>query len=61
MNNFANLKSVSVNDFEQTKINIYPNPASSTLFVENLNLKNNSYIITDISGREIKKIISQMK
>jgi len=55
MNNFANLKSVSVNDFEQTKINIYPNPASSTLFVENLNLKNNSYIITDISGREIKK------
>lgn len=55
MNNYANLKSVSVNDFEQTKINIYPNPASSKLFVENLNLKNNSYIITDISGREIKK------
>jgi hypothetical protein len=55
MNNYANLKSISINDIEPTKINIYPNPASSKLFVENLNLKNSSYVITDISGREIKK------
>ncbi|MFZ4799865.1 MAG: T9SS type A sorting domain-containing protein [Bacteroidia bacterium] len=55
MNNYANLKSVSVDDIEPTKINIYPNPASSKLFIENLNLKNSSYVITDISGREIKK------
>lgn len=55
MNNYANLKSVSVNDVEPSQINIYPNPASSKLFIENMNLKNSSYTINNISGREIKR------
>lgn len=59
MNNYANLKSISVIDFAPTKTNIYPNPSSSKLFVENMDFKNSSYIITDISGREIKKDILQ--
>jgi len=49
------IKLSSVSDINNLNFNIYPNPASSKLFIENMYLKNSSYVITDVSGREILK------
>ncbi|MES2654213.1 MAG: T9SS type A sorting domain-containing protein [Bacteroidota bacterium] len=55
MNNYANLQGTSVIDIEPASINIYPNPASTKLYIESMAFKHSNYIISDISGRELKK------
>lgn len=55
MNNYANLKSLNVEDLSSLKTNIYPNPATEKLFIENNLAQNSSYIITSLLGQEIDK------
>lgn len=55
MNNYANLKSLTVEDVSSLKTKIYPNPASEKLFIENNLAQNNNYIITNLLGQEIDK------
>jgi hypothetical protein len=43
---------VAVQEFTRTQIHLFPNPADNTLSLSDIG-ENNSYIITDISGRKI--------
>jgi hypothetical protein len=55
MNNYANIKSLTVEDVSSLKTNIYPNPATEKLFIENNFEQNRDYIITNLLGQEINK------
>lgn len=55
MNNYANLKSLDIEDISSLKTNIYPNPATEKLFIENNLAKNSVYTITNLLGQEMDK------
>jgi hypothetical protein len=55
MNNYANLKSLTVEDVSNLKTKIYPNPATEKLYIENNLAKNSNYSITNLLGQEIDK------
>lgn len=49
------MKYVSVPKIKSNAINIYPNPATEKLFIENNLAQNSSYFITNLLGQEIEK------
>jgi len=55
MNNYANLKSLNIEDISSIKTTIYPNPATEKLSIENNLPQNSNYIITNLLGQEIDK------
>lgn len=55
MNNYANLKSLIVEDVSSLKTKIYPNPASEKLYIENNLAQNCNYLITNLLGQEVDR------
>ncbi len=55
MNNYTNLKSLTVEDVGILKPKIYPNPATEKLYIENNFEQNINYIITNLLGQERDK------
>ncbi len=55
MNNYANLKSLTVEDISSLKTKIYPNPATEKLYIENNLAQNCNYLITNLLGQEVDR------
>ncbi len=53
MNNYANLKSLSVSNNEPTQINIYPNPTSDQFYIETNETDKLTVDLYDVNGRHV--------